>query len=87
MGIALFSILSSNWNNSVNCSSRSSNWNNSPLELNSNKSARGCSDTVWSNSPLAECYTLLRYLKRLTAKYTTTTYIMLVNKMKVWCRF
>lgn len=86
MGIVLFSILSSNWNNSAICSSRSSNWNNSVLDLNSNKSARGYSDTVLSNSPLAECYTLLRHLKRLTAKYTTTTYTMLVNKMKVWYR-
>lgn len=57
-------IIGSNWNNSVNCSSRSSNWNNSPLNLNSNNSARGVTDTevyVLSrklNSPLADSYTV-----------------------------
>ena len=34
-----------NWNNGVNCSSRSSNWNNSPLNLNDNISRHATSET------------------------------------------
>jgi len=60
-------LLGGNWNNSAKCGSRSSNWNNSPLNLNSNNSARGVTDTVEShslvagpNGPLADPFTLLR---------------------------
>jgi len=42
-------IFSSNWNNSVKCSSRSSNWNNSPLNLNSNNGARSRIQKIWVN--------------------------------------
>lgn len=57
-------ILSGNWNNSVICGSRGSNWSDSPLNLNSNNSARGVTDTVrlcnsrMPNSPLADRFTL-----------------------------
>ncbi len=77
-------ILGSNWNNSVNCSSRSSNWNNSPLNLNSNNSSRGVTDTEQCascrklNSPLADSCTLSS-----EAKYTTTASYGLVNNMNV----
>lgn len=74
------SILGSNWNNSVNCGSRSSNWNNSPLNLNSNNSGRSVTDTeIESNrfvagpyGPLADILTLLRSAKAWTAKHTAT---------------
>ena len=64
-------ILGGNWNNSSKCRSRRSNWNNSPLNLNSNKSARTDTETTGNsrmpNSPLAGSLTL-SYM----AKYTTT---------------
>lgn len=83
------SILGSNWDNSVKCSSRSSNWNNSPLNLNSNNSARGVTDTEKScfsrkpNGPLAGFYTLSRSRKLRTAKYTAAALSGLVVLMNV----
>jgi hypothetical protein len=38
-------IFGGNWAFSVICSSRSVNWNNDPLNLNSNISSRGVTDT------------------------------------------
>ena len=71
--------LGGNWNNGVKCSSRSSNWNNSPLNLNSNNSARRVTDTERTYSqvagphgPLADHYTLSRGKIPLTAKHATT---------------
>jgi hypothetical protein len=76
----LCGILSSNWSNSVKCSSRSSKWNNSPLNLNSNKSARTDTETIGNcrmpNSPLAGLLTL-SYM----AKYTTTEFLFVSNKI------
>lgn len=83
-------ILRGNWNNGVNCGSRSSNWNNSPLNLNSGSSGRGAADTesfivahAGLNCPLADIFTLLLYVKSYTAKYTTTVSQGLVTKVKV----
>jgi len=86
---AQFSI---NWNNSAKCGSRSSKWNNSPLILNSNKSSRSVAATVGNNDIplvaglnglLADSFTLLRSLKRWTAKYTATAPLGLVGKPNV----
>jgi len=80
--------LGSNWSNSVKCSSRYSKWNNSPLNLNSNKSSRSVTATAGNkilplvaglNGLLADIFTLLRSLKKLTAKYTTTASMELVG--------
>lgn len=38
-------LLGEQWNNGSQCGSRGSNWNNSPLNLNSNNSARGVTET------------------------------------------
>lgn len=83
-------ILRGNWNNGVICGSQSSNWNNSPLNLNSNNSGRGATDTesfivgnAELNCPLADIFTLLIYVKSYTAKYTTTVSQGLVTKVKV----
>lgn len=82
-------ILSSNWNNSVNCSARSSNWNNDPLNLNSNKSTRGVTDTGKScfcrkpYGPLADLSTLLRSSLERTAKYTAAVLSGLVGQPNV----
>jgi len=84
--------LGSNWNNSSKCSSRSSKWNNSPLNLNSNKSTRGVTATADNkdvplvaglNGLLADSFTLLRFLKEMTAKYTATAPLGLVGKTNV----
>lgn len=70
-------ILSGDWNNEVKCGSRRSNWNNSPLNLNSNISARSVTDTEElcicrePYSPLADISTLLIQDIGL-AKYTAT---------------
>jgi hypothetical protein len=83
------SILSGNWTNSVNCSSRSSNWNNDPLNLNSNNSGHGVTDTEGAvriaelNSPLADISTLLRSVKARTAKYATAAPLGLVARANV----
>lgn len=82
-------ILSGNWTNSVNCSSRSSNWNNDPLNLNSNNSSHGVTDTEGEvkvaelDSPLADIFTLLRNAKAWTAKYATAAPFGLVAKANV----
>lgn len=84
--------LGGNWNNSSKCSSRSSKWNNSPLNLNSNKSARSVTATADNkniplvaglNGLLADSFTLLRFFKKMTAKYTATAPLGLVGKPKV----
>lgn len=83
-------ILGGNWDNGVKCGSRSSNWNNSPLNLNSNNSSRGVTDTEVNNgsivagpySPLADILTLLRRAFALTAKHTATAPLGLVGKPK-----
>ena len=84
--------LGSNWNNSSICGSRSSKWNNSPLNLNSNKSSRSCTATVDHknillvaelNGLLADSFTLLRFSKEMTAKYTATAPLGLVGKPKI----
>ena len=78
-------ILSGNWNNSAICRSRSSNWNNDPLNLNSNKSARGVTDTGKScfcrkpYGPLADRSTLLRSPYGWTAKYAAAALSGLVG--------
>ncbi len=70
--------LGSNWNNSVKCSVRYSKFNNAPLNLNSNISTRGFTATVDNNyiplvaglnGLLADSFTLLRFLKEMTALY------------------
>lgn len=82
-------ILGGNWDNSVNCGSRSSNWNNSPLNLNSNNSSRGvadteglCSTVAESNCPLADICSLLLRLVGLVAKHTAAAPLGLVGKPK-----
>ncbi len=84
--------LGSNWNNSSKCGSRSSKWNNSPLNLNSNKSSRSVTATSGNkdiplvaglNGPMADSFTLLRFLKEMTAKYTATAPLGLVGKPNV----
>jgi hypothetical protein len=84
--------LGSNWNNSSKCGSRYSKWNNSPLNLNSNKSSRSCTATVDHknillvaelNGLLADSFTLLRFSKEMTAKYTATAPLGLVGKPKI----
>lgn len=50
---------SSNWNNSVICSSRSSKWNNDTLNLNSNNASQGCTDTGGESNSLADFLSLL----------------------------
>ena len=84
--------LGSNWNNSSKCGSRYSKWNNSPLNLNSNKSSRSVTATVDNkniplvaglNGLLADSFTLLRFLKKMTAKYTATAPLGLVGKPKI----
>ena len=81
-----------NWNNSSKCSSRSSKWNNSPLNVNSNKSSHGVTATsdnkhiplvAGLNGLMADSFTLLRFLKEMTAKYTATAPLGLVGKPKV----
>jgi hypothetical protein len=84
--------LGGNWNNSVKCSSRYSKWNNSPLNLNSNNSTRACTATADNkhillvaglNGLLADFFTLLRYCKKLIAKYTAAAPLGLVGKPNV----
>ena len=57
-------IFGGNWNNGAKCGSRYAKFNNAPLNLNSNISGQGASDTVelTINSLLAGCFTLLRYV-------------------------
>ena len=83
--------LGGNWDNAAKCGSRSSNWNNSPLNLNSNNSARGVTDTdrpifyrvAGLHGLLADCLTLMRYFNKLTSKYTATAPLGLVISMNV----
>lgn len=82
-------LLGGNWNNSAKCSSRSSNWNNSPLNLNSNNSARRVTDTAdifslvaESDGPLADPFTLSRNRFLLTAKHKATAPLGLVGFSK-----
>jgi len=84
--------LGSNWNNSSKCSVRTANFNNSPLNLNSNKSTREFTATSGNkdiplvaglNGLMADSFTLLRFLKEMTAKYTATAPLGLVGKPKV----
>ena len=80
-----------NWNNEAKCGSRYSNWNKSPLNLNSTKSSRGVTDTVDNklllvaklNGLLADFFTLLRSLKRWTAKHTATAPVWVSSYAKV----
>ena len=80
-----------NWDNGANCGSRYSKWNNSPLNLNSNNSSRGVADTADNNLPLvaglngllADFFTLLRSLKRWTAKHTATAPVWVSSHAKV----
>lgn len=70
-------LLSGNWNNGVNCSSRRSNWNNSPLNLNSNYSGRRVCDT----EKMGQTVLWLIYLPcRSKAKYEKTEPYGLVRK-------
>ena len=84
--------LGGNWGNGSICGSRSSFWPHSPLNLNSNKSTHGVTATADNNyipqvaglnGLLADSFTLLRFLKEMTAKYTATAPLGLVGKPKV----
>jgi hypothetical protein len=61
-----------NWDNGAKCGSRSSNWNNSPLNLNSNNSSRGVTDTDAEPNSLADPLSLSDRPKAGTAKHATT---------------
>ena len=84
--------LGSNWSNSSTCGSRFSVWTDSPLYLRSSSSGRGCTATVDHknillvaelNGLLADSFTLLRFSKEMTAKYTATAPLGLVGKPKI----